>query len=113
MAMSHKIRYAIRSLSKDRGFAAMVVLSLAIGIGANTAIFSLVSGVLLRPLDYREPERLVSISQQASPKYFKLTQPCRSILRRCSNGANGRRRSKTFAHIGILRLVSPAQDSRS
>lgn len=69
--MSRDIRYAVRSLSKDRGFAATVVLSLAVGIGANTAIFSLVNGVLLRPLDYPEPDRLVAISQ-ASPKFLKL-----------------------------------------
>jgi predicted permease len=69
--MSRDLRYAVRSLSRDRGFAAMVALSLAVGIGANTAIFSLVNGVLLRPLDYREPERLVAISQ-ASPQFLKL-----------------------------------------
>src|SRR5215831_7125691 len=56
------MRYALRTLWKDRGFAAMVVLSLAIGIGANTAIFSLVSGVLLRPLDFPDPQRLVAVS---------------------------------------------------
>src|ERR1700722_228434 len=69
--MNRDLRYAVGSLSKDRGFAAMVVLSLAVGIGANTAIFSLVDGVLLRPLDYRQPDRLVAISQ-ASPKFMKL-----------------------------------------
>jgi putative ABC transport system permease protein len=69
--MTRDLRYAVRSLSKDPGFAAMAALSLAVGIGANTAIFSLVNGVLLRPLDYREPERLVAISQ-ASPKFLKL-----------------------------------------
>src|SRR6516225_8531271 len=56
------MRYALRTLWRDRGFAAMVVLSLAIGIGANTAIFSMVSGVLLRPLDFPDPQRLVSVS---------------------------------------------------
>jgi putative ABC transport system permease protein len=68
--MNRDLRYAFRSLSKDRGFAAMVVLSLGVGIGANTAIFSLVNGVLLRPLDYRQPERLVAITQ-ASPRFMK------------------------------------------
>src|SRR5512145_783784 len=53
------IRYAIRSLTRARGFAIAVILTLGLGIGANTAIFSVVSGVLLRPLPHRDGDRLV------------------------------------------------------
>jgi hypothetical protein len=53
------LRYAIRSLSRARGFALAVIVTLALGIGANTAIFSVVRGVLLKPLPHRDGELLV------------------------------------------------------
>jgi predicted permease len=61
------VRYAFRGLIKSPGFALATVLTLGLGIGANTAIFSLIHGVLLAPLPYREGERLV-VLQQSAPK---------------------------------------------
>src|SRR4051812_5504465 len=57
------LRFAVRSLSRARGFALAVVLTLGLGIGANTAIFSVVRGVLLKPLPHKDGERLVYLRQ--------------------------------------------------
>ena len=56
--------HAVRSLWKSPGYAAVTILTLALGIGANSAIFSVINGVLLRPLPYPEPSRLLFITSQ-------------------------------------------------
>src|SRR6266851_882012 len=65
MSFLHDLRVALRSLARTKGLAVTVVLTLALGIGANAAIFSLVRGVLLRPLVNNDEERLIYIQQSA------------------------------------------------
>jgi hypothetical protein len=60
------LRYALRTFSRQSGFALAVVLTLALGIGATTAIFSVVYGVMLKPLPYDEPDRIVSLEHHGT-----------------------------------------------
>ncbi len=101
------MKYALRTLWHDRGFAAMAVLSLVIGIGANTAIFSLVSGVLLRPLDFPDPARLVSIAT-STPQFLNGG----ALPINVGQLVEWRKRTHSFEGIGAYRNITVSLTGR-
>jgi predicted permease len=90
------LRYGWRWLLKSRGFTAVAVLSLALGIGANTAIFSLVNSVLLKPLSYHDPDSLVMVWEDATSAGFPRNQPAPA------NFIDWRGQSQTFERMAAL-----------
>src|ERR1700738_5281419 len=90
------IRYAVRSLLKRPGFAAIAVVTLALGIGANTAIFSVVNAVLLRPLPFPDPDRLVMVWEDASFAGFPRNTPAPA------NYADWKAQNQVFSEAAAL-----------
>ena len=66
------LRYALRGLRRQPGFAAIAVTTLAVGIGATSAIFSIVDGVVIKPLSYEGSERLVALGMNSGDDRFRL-----------------------------------------
>src|SRR5580693_8167173 len=67
------LRFAVRMLGKNPGFAFAAVMTLAVGIGANTAIFTVTSALLLRPFPYRDPQQLVTVIAKDNTRDFECT----------------------------------------
>lgn len=89
------LRYGTRTLAKSPGFAVIAILTLAVGIGANTAIFSVVNGVLLNPLPYPHPEQIVSLfTEMPNFKDGSISYP---------NFEDWRRMNRSFSSIAVYR----------
>ena len=89
----HDLRYASRLLGKNPGFATLTVLILALGIGANTAVFSVIHAVLLKPLPFFDPDRLVLLWEDKSQIGFPRGTPAPA------NYADWKAQSKAFEQI--------------
>src|SRR6185503_11595274 len=92
------LRHGMRMLVKNPGFTAVALIALALGIGANTAIFSVVNAVLLRPLPYKAPERLVMLQEKSQ----QLDVMSVSYL----NFLDWQKQNQTFEQIAVVRRSS-------
>ena len=97
-ALRGDLTYAARMLRKNPGFAAAAVITLALGIGANTAIFSLCNAVLLRPLPYAEPDRIMMLCERQSDGTLGDVSP--------ANFVDWRETSQSFSGIAAARVSS-------
>jgi predicted permease len=97
-ALTQDLRFAVRLLAKSPAFTAVVVLTLGLGIGANTALFSIVNGVLLNPLPYPQPDRLITL-HESKPNFEtgSISYP---------NFLDWQRDNHTFSAMAVTRSAS-------
>ena len=94
--LTRDVRHGLRTLRRSPGFTAVALVTLALGIGANTAIFSIVNGVILRPLVYPRPEQLMRLTTQfpmAGSTGVGLSNP---------EYVEFREMNRSFAHVGVF-----------
>ena len=101
--LTRDARYALRTLRRSPGFAAAATLSLGLAIGANTAVFSVIHGVLLKPLPYRAPNELVMVWQDMRAKGGPVDEWATP-----GNFVDWRAQSQVFASMGTIRAWAPA-----
>ena len=95
--LASDLRYGARVLKRSPGFVAIAVIALALGIGANTAVFSAIDAVLLRPLPYKDPSRLAFIWEDASHVGFPRNTPAPA------NYADWKKQNQVFENMAALR----------
>jgi hypothetical protein len=93
------LRYGLRTLRKNPGFSAIAILTLALGIGTNTAIFSVIDAVLLRPLPYKEPDRLITVTEANHPYDLSSRNEVAP-----GNFLDWRARNQVFSEIGASHM---------